>query len=254
MKHRHVHWVASASILAASSMLAGCMSSPTYGTGTRADAQLLSDVTGMFSLKPPEQEHIEYKPRAALVTPAPGEKETLPPPQQNIVASSDTQWPESPEERRERLRAEATEARETGKESPIVQDVSINSKPGIVSPARLREPGNFETEKVSSSRPRIFRSNPGITSQARIGMKGNFETSNAADQREEFNKRLAENRQGSPTKRKYLSEPPLVYRQPAATAPTGDVGEDEWKKDRREKRAARKDKSWRDYLPGIPGL
>jgi hypothetical protein len=94
----------------------------------------------------------------------------------------------------------------------------------------------------------------GITSDARIGERGNFETSSAPDQREEFNKRLAENRQGSSTKRKYLSEPPLVYREPAATAPTGDVGEDEWKKDRREKRAARKDKSWRDYLPGIPGL
>jgi hypothetical protein len=41
--------------------------------------------------------------------------------------------------------------------------------------------------------------------------------------------------QGSPTNRRYLSEPPLDYRQPAETAAKNDVGEDEWKKDKRRK-------------------
>jgi hypothetical protein len=68
-------------------------------------------------------------------------------------------------------------------------------------------------------------------------------------QRADFNQRLAETRQGSPTSRKYLSEPPLEYRQPAATAPVNDVGEDEFKKERRAKAAATKPKKWADYLP-----
>ena len=58
----------------------------------------------------------------------------------------------------------------------------------------------------------------------------------------------------NPTSRRFLSEPPLDYRVPAADAPVGDTGEDEWKKERRLKAASRKasgTKSWRDYIPGF---
>ena len=37
-----------------------------------------------------------------------------------------------------------------------------------------------------------------------------------------------------------LSEPPLEYRQAAADAPVGEIGEDEYRKERRLKREARK--------------
>ncbi|EJF91819.1 hypothetical protein [Bartonella melophagi] len=40
-----------------------------------------------------------------------------------------------------------------------------------------------------------------------------------------------------------LSEPPLIYRQPAKTAPVGQKGQDESVKERKRKRAARKAKS-----------
>lgn len=56
---------------------------------------------------------------------------------------------------------------------------------------------------------------------------------------------------GSPTTRKYLSEPPLTYRQPAETASADDLGEDELKKQRRLKREASGGKSWRDWIPGF---
>ena len=249
MMDRRARFAASAPLLVAGAMLSGCMGAPTYGTGTPADQQLLTDVSDMFSLAPKDDKKIDYKPRPDLVRPAPGEKETLPVPQDNIVTASGSAWPESPEQRRDRLRAEATANQDNGSfQSPIVNDVSKGAG-GVRQAAQFGQPGNFETEQTGSSRPRIFRSNPGITSEARIGMRGNFETANVADQREEFNRRLAENKQGSATNRKYLSEPPLVYREPAATAPVGDVGEDEWKKERRQKKAAAKDKSWRDYLP-----
>ncbi len=71
--------------------------------------------------------------------------------------------------------------------------------------------------------------------------------------REAYKARLAETKQGSETSRKYLSEPPLTYRQPAETAPVGDIGEDEFKKERRAKAAARKKNSWslRQLIPGM---
>ncbi|MDR0252734.1 MAG: hypothetical protein LBI75_06070, partial [Brucellaceae bacterium] len=53
---------------------------------------------------------------------------------------------------------------------------------------------------------------------------------------------------GSATQRKYLSEPPVSYRQPANTATVGDLGEDEAKKERRRKAEATGSKSWRDKL------
>ena len=72
--------------------------------------------------------------------------------------------------------------------------------------------------------------------------------------REEFNRRLAANRQGDPGLRRYLSEPPLEYRAPAETAPVNDIGEDEDKKEARRKANSRKKagkRNWRDFVPWI---
>src|SRR5690606_10850867 len=49
-------------------LVSGCMSSPTYSTGTTQTKQLTTDVTGMFSLKPKSQSR-DYAPRPELVTP-----------------------------------------------------------------------------------------------------------------------------------------------------------------------------------------
>ncbi|MGE0502879.1 MAG: hypothetical protein AB7O76_18225 [Rhizobiaceae bacterium] len=182
------------------------MSSPTYGTGTSADKQLLSDVTGILSISPKDRPRIEYKPRPELVRPA--DTSVLPPPQTNAVADAAGVWPESPEERRARIRADATANRDNPDFDPEVETVGQGTQGA---------------------------------SLARVGERGNFESHpDPAKQREEFNRRLTETKQGSPTTRKFLSEPPLDYREAAASAPVGDVGEDEWKKERRQKRAAKK--------------
>ena len=64
--------------LAALFALGGCMSSPTYGTGKTANAQLMEDVSTAFSLKPKPPTGIKYEPRpdvlktgAAQALPAP---------------------------------------------------------------------------------------------------------------------------------------------------------------------------------------
>ncbi len=198
-----------ASLFASTALLSGCIgASPTYGTGKAADEQLLEDVTGILSIGPTSKQPIDYKPRGELVKPA--DKNILPPAQESITASAGSgAWPESPEQRRARIRADAT---------------ANQDNPTYDSPV--------EADSTGSN---------GITSTARYGERGNFEVQpDPEQQRAEFNRRLAETRQGSSGSRKYLSEPPLVYREASASAPVGDVGEPEWKKEQRQKRAARK--------------
>jgi hypothetical protein len=209
--------------LVASGLLAsGCMSSPTYGTDKTATEQLVGDVTGILSLAPKNRNQVEYKPRPELVKPE--STVVLPPPQEGVAVASNEAWPESPEQRRAAARAYATENRDKpGFEPAIVGDVNAPS---------------------SATQVPLGVSN-------RMAESGIIQGRNAKKEREEFNKALAEKNQGSPTSRKYLSEPPLDYRTPAQTAAVGDVGEDELKKQRRIKKAAQKTRGWRDLVPWL---
>ena len=197
-------------LIAAGIGLSGCMSSPTYGTGTTANAQLLDDVTSFGRITPQHGPKIDYKPRPALVATTTADAGPLPKPQSDVTDTTNTaEWPESPEQRRPRLRAEATANQDNPNYRP---KIGTDGGGGTaVSPALLAEQNKFSNSYMSS-----------------------------ASQRAEFKRRLAEGKQGSPTQRKYLSEPPLQYRQPAATAPINDIGEDEAKKERERKAAAKK--------------
>lgn len=220
-----------APLLASSFMLAGCMSDPTYGTGKRASVQLAEDVTGVLSLAPKKREPISYDPRPDLVKPAPGQQLALPQPQTSVASAGNPEWPESPEQKRARLKKEIT----ANRDNPDYE-LPIEGAAASVETGRRQSNGDIDSPRAHDAGRR------------------NGDAYNSKRQREEFNKRLAENRQGSPTTRKYLSEPPLTYREPAATAAVGDVGEDELKKERRRKAEARKKaggNSWRDIIPGL---
>lgn len=65
-----------------------------------------------------------------------------------------------------------------------------------------------------------------------------------AQRKIEIERRLRESKQGNATSRKYLSEPPLAYRQASASAAQDELGEDEIKKERRKKKLAKKGSSW----------
>ncbi|WP_192179570.1 hypothetical protein [Mesorhizobium amorphae] len=204
--------------------LSGCMGSPTYGTDKTAGEQLAGDLSSAFSISPKRGEKIDYKPRPELVKPAPGQKENLPPPQESIETAS-ADWPESPEARRARLRADATAHQDDpAYQSQIVDDVQTD-------PAAVKK---ALADSASSHPPRW---SPADSDKGRAA---------------EIQRRLAEGKQGDPNTRKYLSEPPLDYRVAASTAPQGDIGEDEYKKERRlKKEAAAKSKSGGmfDWLP-----
>jgi len=201
--------------------LSGCMSSPTYGTDKTAAAQLFDDVSGAAAITPKRRDPIDYKPRPELVKPAPGQKGSLPTPQPSIETAS-ADWPESPEQRRARIRADATAHQNDPNYQPeAVEDVQTD--PEAVKKA-MAESG--------SSHPPAWT--PADSNPARAA---------------EIQRRLAEQKQGDPTQRKYLSEPPLAYRQPSADAPQNELGEDEFKKERKLKAQAEGKKGgWFDWL------
>lgn len=189
---------------ASSLALSGCQS-PTYGTGKTSGSQLLEDVGSIASVVPKgKTEKIAYTPRPELVRPAAGAP--LPPPQENAKASAN--WPESPEERRTRLKAEATAAQDDPLFVPKIKNDGFGVQEGQLTPE---------------------------------------------EQQARFQAARKANTAGSSNKRAFLSEPPLDYRIPAETAPVGDVGEDEKKKERRLKREATKGKgrTWRDLVPWL---
>jgi hypothetical protein len=210
-------------------LVSGCMSSPTYGTGTTQAKQLTTDVTTMFSLKP-KPATAEYAPRPELVKPTTPTTE-LPAPQENIVASAGDQWPESPEQRRARIRADATENREKqGWEPEVINDISADEQPKSAA-ARGASPRGVESGVAAAGKAEDLNKKG---AEARL--------------------KLAATKQGSPTVRRTLTEPPIEYRQPAPTAATDELGEDEYKKQRRLKAEAAKaagNTSWRDLVPWL---
>lgn len=197
-------WVTAPVLALASTALAGCISGPTYGTGKGSNTQLFEDVSSILSFGPQRKNEIEYKPRPELVKPA--NTSVLPAPQEDVTEAEGL-WPESPEQRLARIRADAS--------------------------ANQNTPG--------------YRANVIVDTRAR-----DTSTMTPQEQRAEFQRRKQEVTQGRSDTRAFLSEPPLDYRKPAETAPVGELGEPEWRKERDAKRAAREasgTQRWYERLP-----
>lgn len=218
---------AAAGLAIAGAALSGCMSSPTYGTDKTSSEQLIGDVSNILALAPKDRAPIDYKPRPELVKPVKGSAAALPTPQDSVASAGNPQWPESPEQKRARLRAEADENRD-----------DPGWRPNI-------DPDLARATAAPAEKNPVMNTRHLETGVEPVG------TGKSASQSAAFRKQLAENRQGSSENRKFLSEPPLDYRRSADTAPVDDLGEDELKKERRLKAEARKksDRSWADILP-----
>jgi hypothetical protein len=222
LKKWDLRLMAGMALVAGAGLASGCMSSPTYGTDKTASAQLVTDLSGMFNFQPKKKAPIDYEPRPELVKPVKG-SETLPPPQESVASAANPNWPESPEQRLARVRADAdANADNPFYKSPVVSDGAVSTKVGSI------DAGNGHAVDSGIGNPSL-----------------------RAAQDAEFKAKLKESRQGDSTSRKYLSEPPLVYREAAADAPVGEAGEDEARKERRLKREARKKSgfTWADLNP-----
>lgn len=166
---------------------AGCMG-PTYGTDKTAGEQLIDDVGSAMSIAPPKRaEKLAYQPRGDLVKPA---EAKLIEPQQNLASKDNPAWLESPEQTRDRLKAEADANADDGSyRSPLMV---------AVTEGKTKSPEQQAAE---------FR-------QARKIMDGR------------------EN------KRRFMSDPPLEYRQVDDPAKLTDLGETEAAKEKRRKEEA----------------
>ena len=204
--------VAAAILVLGCLSLGGCLG-PTYGTGKSQGETLFDDMNNFVSIggiggSDDSSKKIAYTPRPELVKPE--DTSVLPQPQVARNTTGDPNWPESPEERSARIQAAAYQG-----DGPLPAEFTTKRKEGVTQGYLDRTSGDgydFSGKRNSS----------GVLSPQE--MKGRSEL---------IKQRLAEQKQGSPAQRRYLSEPPIKYREPAATAPVGDPGEDEEVKQRR---------------------
>ncbi len=120
-----------AALLGACAILSGCIGGPTYGTDKSSGEQLMDDIGNAVMLKPPNggDKKIAYQPRGGLVVPKQGEAALVQPQKTLASTEENPQWVESPEETRERLRAEADEnERKIGYDSPLASQFNTNRK------------------------------------------------------------------------------------------------------------------------------
>lgn len=189
--------------------LGGCLG-PTYGTGKSQGETLFDDMNNFVSLGGTDDssKKIAYTPRAELVKPE--NTAVLPQPQVARNTTGDPNWPESPEERSARIQAAAYQG-----DGPLPAEFATQRKEGVTQGYLNQTRGDgFNFNKNGEE--------AGVLSPAQMESRSEL-----------IKQRLAEQKQGSPTQRRYLSEPPLKYREPAASAPVGDPGEDEEVKQRR---------------------
>lgn len=207
--------------VAALSVTGGCVSTSTYGTGVSAERQLVNDFTNIFSLGGTEEEEVVIEPRPDLVVPpeevlAAG---TVPAP---VETAPDTElasvWPTDPEE---------------DTIQPII-DGPMNDGPGGTYDERNTKMTVDQLNVVGGSSTAVVASVDGLTDDDRID-------SSAPELNEEVLEKLRKKKKykyvldpnGVPVRR-YLIEPPTLYRIPAE----GGVIDEE--------AAKRRDKYYRD--------
>jgi hypothetical protein len=175
--------------------LGGCGLS-TYGTGEVPEMALVREMTGGLLTKNEKKEPIEYQPRAPLVMPPTAEATAtaqLPPPMETASAAS-PDWPMTLEER----------VGPAGDDNLTAQNAQAEYR-------RLRPLSNVFPDQ--SGRPTYELDESGKTEYYN-GIVHNRR------QREEFKQALAESKGYGRTERRYLTDPPMTYREPVATTAT----------------------------------
>lgn len=185
-----------AAAVLAPAILAGCSTS-TYGTGEMPEMALFREMGGGLLNKNKKEEPVDYQPRAPLVMP-PAAGQQLPEPMETASAAS-PDWPVSPEERLGSAPADDGNPR-----NDITQAEYRRLKPLA---------GVFPDQ---SGRPTYELDESGKTEYYNSIVRGNR-------QRDEFKKALAESKGYGRTERRFLTDPPLAFREPVATASAGEA-------------------------------
>lgn len=176
------------SVLLTPALLAGCSPTATYGTGEAPEMALFREVAGGF-LSNQKKEPIEYQPRAPLVMPPSAEQ--LPPPAETASAAS-PDWPVDPSQRVAAAPDYENDARAGGSQAEYRR---LKPLAGVL-PDAPKSSTDYDLEHTAHST-----------------------AYGTGRQRQEFRQALAESKGYGRTERRFLTDPPTEYRQPAATAP-----------------------------------
>lgn len=192
-------------ILATGSLLAGCVGGTTYGTGVSQEVQTVRDLTNILSLKK-NKNTIDYASRSDIVVPE--QKVLVEPKEEAAEVSPD--WPESPEQRIARIRAEAEEA----------NGGSLGQQTAFA---------NQDKDLPTAPRKKILKSAPLGQGVPNISCDPDGIIMRRCSDSEIRNAVLQARKQASGygatgVQRRYLTEPPVEYRTPASTAVIGDAG------------------------------
>lgn len=192
--------------LTAGVVLSGCVGGTTYGTGVSQEVQTVKDLSNILSLKK-KRNTIDYASRSDIVVP---DQKTLVEPQVPQSSQATPDWPESPEQRIARIRAEAEEANGGSLSQQVAfanQDKDLPAAP---------------TKKILKSAP-LGQGVPNISCDPDgIIMR---RCSDSEIRAAVLDVRRKERYSGTGvTQRRYLTEPPVEYRTPATSAVVGDLG------------------------------
>lgn len=182
--HRAAKAASAAAPLLAALALSACTSGNTYGTGTSPGMQTLQDITGIAMLTGKHKDPIDYEPRPNLV--APPSTADLPPPQSATAASTAADWPNDPDlaKAKEKAAADAMGANDV----PNQYYVATAASPSASTIDNTSK--DLTPEQLAQARKAFAAAHGGVS--------------------------VDEN--GNPV-RKYLTDPPVDYRQPDPTQP-----------------------------------
>ncbi|MGB7286510.1 MAG: hypothetical protein WBC71_06225 [Salaquimonas sp.] len=197
-----------AALLLAGSVLSGCIGGTTYGTGVTQEAQTVQDLSNILSLKRKKNNNIDYSSRPDLVVP---EQRQLVEPVDKQDTAQDPNWPETPEQRVARIRAEAEEANG----GSLTEQIRFANQEKDF---RSTQPkGRLKAAPLGQGVPNISCDPDGIIMRRCTSN----EISKAV---RAVRKKESGVSDGTVTARRYLTEPPVEYRTPASTAVSGDAG------------------------------
>jgi hypothetical protein len=173
--------------------LGGC--GATYGTGESPEMQLFSEMTGGL-MDRDKKEPINYNPRAPLVMPPTQTAGALPPPVQTASAAN-ANWPMDPDE----ISGGANIPEDDNPQNDINQAEYRRLLPlaGALPRAQDNWPDNSDNNMDDEARDIIH----------------------SRAQQEEVRRAITDAEGFTRTERRFLTDPPLDYREPSATAPVG---------------------------------
>jgi hypothetical protein len=188
-------------VIGAAALLGACGSMTTYGTGKSAAAQTFEDLGGVLALGGTKnnEEPIDYSPRAPIVEP-PAVAAALPPPGGETVVATAGDWPKDPDEEFKKLQKKVEELAESGQTPKFT--LPEGAEPIAVSnaPKRIGPDDRTSVEKLRDEAKVDNKKQKEMFADAKMAKTGSFD------------------KEGRPIRR-YLTEPPVVYREPDPESP-----------------------------------